>query len=216
MPRIILLGPPGAGKGTKGSLLCDKYDIPGISSGDALRSNLEAGTPLGLEAKGYMDAGELVPDSLIIALVEDLIEKADTKNGFLLDGFPRTIEQAEALGVLLSGKSLELDKVFYLRVTADVLIDRLAKRRICPKCGEIYNLQSKPPKEADICDACGSALIMRDDDKPETIKKRIEVYDEQTKPLIEYYAKQDMLVEIDATTEIDEQVSQMSDALGEG
>jgi adenylate kinase len=209
MPRIVLLGAPGSGKGTKGAILVKKYDMPAISSGDALRANLEAGTPLGLEAKRYMEAGELVPDNLIISFVEDLIEKADTTNGFLLDGFPRTIEQAKALDILLAGKSLDLEKVFFLSVSADILIDRIANRRVCSKCGEIYHLVDKPPKEDSVCDICATALAVRKDDEAETVRKRIEVYEELTQPLVDYYKDQGILVEIDASIEIDEQVSQM-------
>jgi len=197
MPRIMLLGAPGSGKGTQAAMLVQRYEVPRISSGDALRSNLEEGTPLGLTAKRYMEAGELVPDEVIIALVEDLIEKADTKNGLLLDGFPRTIAQAEALDELLGNKDMGLEKVVYLNVSKDTLLQRLSLRRICKDCGASYHLESLPPKQEGICDKCGAGLIQREDDKRETVEKRLEVYNEQTKPLVDYYKKKGILSEID-------------------
>ena len=196
MPRVMLLGPPGSGKGTQAAMIVKRYEIPQISSGDALRSNLEAKTPLGLEAKRYMEAGELVPDGVIIALVEDLLEKADTKNGFLLDGFPRTMAQAEALDEIIEKKGIGLEKAIYLNVPRDVLVKRISLRRVCPACGASFHLVAVPPKKEGICDKCGVNLIRREDDNPETVEKRIEVYDAQTKPLIGYYERMGILSEL--------------------
>ena len=215
MPRIVLLGAPGSGKSTKSAVLCARYGIPEISSGDALRANLQAGTPLGLEAKRYMEAGELVPDNIIIAFVDGLIEKADTQNGFLLDGFPRTTKQAQELDRLLAKRGAGIDNVFNLNAPVEVLLERIANRQICTGCGAIYNLLSKPPREAGVCDICGTELTIRKDDVTETVRKRIEVYGEFTRPLIEYYKNLGLLVEIDATTEIEDQVSIMTSAIDE-
>ena len=192
MPRIMLLGPPGSGKGTQAERIKEVLDIPAISSGDALRENLEAGTPLGLEAKRYMEAGELVPDDIIIAFVKDLIEKASEKNGFLLDGFPRTIAQASALDVYLEEENILLDKVFYLNVPKEVLLKRIAHRR------SVQESQGK---------------TLRKDDDPETAEKRIDVYNELTKPLVDYYRGKGILVEIDGVTDIETQHRQIIDAL---
>ena len=188
----MLLGPPGSGKGTQAERIKEVLDIPAISSGDALRENLEAGTPLGLEAKRYMEAGELVPDDIIIAFVKDLIEKASEKNGFLLDGFPRTIAQAAALDVYLEEENILLDKVFYLNVPKEVLLNRIAHRRFVQE---------------------SEGKTLRKDDDPETAEKRIDVYNELTKPLVDYYRGKGILVEIDGVTDIETQHRQIIDAL---
>ena len=199
MPRLILLGPPGSGKITQATEITRVYGTPAIATGDILRENLEEGTPLGLRAKGHMEAGELVPDDLIIALVEDRIVADEKKGGFLLDGFPRTIAQAEAFDSFLAGKGSRIDKVFNLNVPKDVLIMRIAGRRSCPVCGEAWHIKLKPPKHEGICDLCGAKLVHRSDDEPKTIERRLAVYEEQTRPLIDYYKKQGVLVELDGT-----------------
>ena len=203
MPRILLLGPPGSGKGTQAARIIRTYGIPAISTGDALRGQLAAGSPIGLEAKSYMDAGKLVPDEIIIEMVRDLFEKYDTENGFLMDGFPRTIAQAEMLDDLLAEKNKGLEQAFFLKVPKDELMKRLAGRLTCPSCGLTYNLGGKTLDAAGCCEQCGKALIQRDDDKASTVEKRIEVFEEQTRPLIEYYNKQGILVEMDGTKDIE-------------
>jgi len=203
MPRIMLLGPPGSGKGTQAAKIMQTYGIPAISTGDALREQLAQGSELGRMAKSYMDEGKLVPDEIIIILVESLFKEKDTKNGFLLDGFPRTIVQAASLDAFLAEKGTPLDKVFFLKVPDDVLIQRIAHRRICPACGIVYNMNGRKPGTEDYCDECGTILVQREDDEPATVKKRLDVYNEQTRPLIDYYVKQGILIEIDGTKNVD-------------
>jgi adenylate kinase len=197
MPIIMLLGPPGSGKGTQSQKIKENYKIPAISTGDILRENLDKNTPLGLKARRYMLAGELVPDDLIIDIVEDKLESADTKKGFLLDGFPRTLAQATKLDAYLEKNDKRLEKVFYLRVDKDILVKRIAGREVCPSCGALYHTETKPSLRKDLCDLCGSTLLHRKDDDPATVKHRIEVYEEQTGPLVDYYLKQGILVELD-------------------
>ncbi|MCL2493356.1 MAG: adenylate kinase [Clostridiales bacterium] len=198
MNRILLLGAPGSGKGTQAAKITQNYGIPAIATGDILRENVAAGTPLGLEAKRYMEAGELVPDDLIIALMNDRMHEDDAKNGYILDGFPRTIAQAEALDEFLAKSGGELDHVFYLTAPKDVLIARIAGRRVCPQCGAIYHMTRFPPKTPGVCDVCGAAIIQRKDDNAETAENRIDVYERQTKPLIEYYEKKGILMTFDS------------------
>ena len=199
MLRTILLGPPGAGKGTQAAKIVEKYGIPHISTGDIFRENIKKGTELGKKAKGYMDAGELVPDELVCDLVVDRLEKDDCKNGYILDGFPRTIPQAEALTAALKEKGTAIDYALDIEMKDEEIIERMAGRRVCAKCGATFHTVNIPPKVEGVCDNCGGQLELRDDDKPETVKKRLGVYHEQTAPLIEYYKNQGILHEIDGT-----------------
>ncbi len=185
--RIILLGPPGCGKGTQADIICKNFDIPHISTGDILRNNVKRGTDIGLAAKEYMDSGRLVPDKVIISMMEDRFLEDDCINGFLLDGFPRTIAQAEALDCLLDQMEISLDHIINIDVPDEDIINRISKRMSCLNCGEVYNLMYKKPKKDMVCDSCGSKLHQRDDDKEEVIRNRLDVYRKQTAPLIEYY-----------------------------
>ena len=197
--RIILVGAPGAGKGTQAEAIKGKYPIAHISTGDILRANVKAGTELGKNAKGYMDAGKLVPDEVIIAMVESRLQEPDCKEGFLLDGFPRTTPQAEALDLLLEKLGIALDAVVELDVDDEVVVQRLTTRRGCTSCGEIYNTLFKPTKVECVCDKCGGEVIQRDDDKESVIRNRLSVFHEQTAPLIEYYRNKGILLTVDAT-----------------
>lgn len=190
--RLVLLGAPGAGKGTQAKLLCEKLGLAHISTGDMLREAVKSGSDLGKEAKGYMDRGELVPDELIIKMLNERIARDDVKQGFILDGFPRTENQAKALDEAVKGKS-EIDLAIDLNASEEVIVQRLTGRRICKFCGAIFHIKNKPPKQQDVCDECGGALYQRDDDKEETIRNRLKVYNSQTSSLIEYYKKQDKL-----------------------
>lgn len=193
--KIIMLGAPGAGKGTMASRLHEKLNIPHISTGDIFRENIKKGTELGRKAKTYMDQGQLVPDELTCDLVADRIGKSDCKDGFILDGFPRTIPQAEMLDRVLKEKNEKIDDVINIEITDDVIVKRMDGRRSCPNCKKIYqlNVESLRPKKDGICDDCGTELVQREDDKPETVLKRLKVYHEQTEPLIDYYKKQNIL-----------------------
>ncbi|MBI5073407.1 adenylate kinase [Candidatus Woesearchaeota archaeon] len=195
--RLVFLGPPGVGKGTQAQLLCKKYSIPQISTGDMFRAAIKEQTELGKKADAILKAGKLVDDSITLGLIKDRLQKSDCKNGYLLDGFPRTIPQAEGFGALLKELHQELDGVISIFVDEAVLIRRLSGRRSCPKCGKIFHLESNPPKKKDHCDSCGEKLIFRNDDKPETIHKRMETYRTLTEPLISYYKKKNLLFEID-------------------
>ena len=197
--RIILVGDPGAGKGTQAEAIKAKYPIAHISTGDILRANVKAGTELGKNAKVYMDAGKLVPDEVIIAMVESRLQEPDCKEGFMLDGFPRTTPQAEALDKLLEKLEIALDAVVYLDVDDEVVVKRLTTRRGCKACGEIYNTLFKPTKVEGVCDKCGGEVVQRDDDKEEVIRRRLSVFHEQTAPLIDYYSRQNLLATVDAT-----------------
>lgn len=187
--NVVLLGAPGAGKGTQGALLAERSGAVRISTGDLLRDAVRRGTPLGQKAKGYMDAGELVPDDVILGLVREVLTGGEVERGFILDGFPRTLRQAEALDGLLAELGRPLDAVVVIEVPDDVLVKRLSGRRSCPKCGAVYNVYFEPPREAGVCDACGSALVERADDDAATVRRRLEVYREQTEPLIAYYER---------------------------
>jgi adenylate kinase len=200
---IVLLGPPGAGKGTQASLISEKMGLVHVSSGDIFRENLKNDTPLGLEAKGYMERGELVPDDLTIAMVKDRLAKPDCQKGALLDGFPRTPAQAAALAATLKEWDKAVDLVPYISVPAQELIERLSGRWTSQN-GRVYHVKYNPPKIAGRCDVDGSSLFQREDDKPETVKNRIKVYLEQTTPLIDYYKEQGLLVEVDGTQSIEE------------
>jgi adenylate kinase len=213
--KIIMLGAPGAGKGTQAQKIAARYQIPHISTGDIFRSNIKQGTELGKKAKSYMDAGALVPDDLVVDLVVDRIAKEDCKNGYVLDGFPRTIPQAESLTKALMEKNEDIDFAIDVEVPDENIIHRMEGRRACVNCGATYHLVNIPPKQEGICDKCGSKLVLRDDDKPETVAKRLEVYHVQTQPLIEYYKKQGHLAEVDGTKGMDEVFADILEILGE-
>jgi adenylate kinase len=202
--NLILLGPPGAGKGTQAKLLCSKYTIPQISTGDILRSAVREQTVMGLKAKEFMDAGSLVPDSVVVGIVEERLQKSDCKNGFILDGFPRTIAQADALKQTLRSLHKQIDHVISISVDSDELLIRITGRRTCAKCGKGYHVSFEPPRVANVCDVCGAVLYQRDDDKEETIRKRLQVYDQQTEPLIDYYDKESLLRTVTGTGSIDD------------
>ena len=204
MLRAVLLGPPGAGKGTQAAKVIEKYNVPHISTGDIFRANIKEGTELGKKAKGYMDEGKLVPDELVVDLVTDRLQKDDCKDGFLLDGFPRTIFQAEQLDKFLSDNGQKLDIVLNFKVRKDVLVERIAGRRVCKSCGASFHVVNVPPKKEGTCDACGGELFQRKDDNRETVENRINVYESETAPLIGYYEKQDVLVDFDGEKTHDE------------
>lgn len=201
--KLVILGPPGAGKGTQAEYIVERYNIPHISTGDIFRENIKNNTELGKEAKSYMDKGLLVPDDLVIALVEDRLNKDDAKEGFLLDGFPRTVAQAVSLDSILDKNDEKLTKVINISVDPEILIERAVGRRVCKTCGMTYHVKFNPPKEEGICDKDGTKLIQRDDDSEETVKTRISVYFDQTAPLIDYYRAQNLLVDIDGAKDID-------------
>lgn len=201
--KIIMLGAPGAGKGTHAKRIVEEFKIPTISTGDIFRQNIKEGTELGKKAKSYMDAGELVPDELVCDLVVDRLKKDDAKNGYILDGFPRTIPQAEALTAALQAEGTAIDYALDIEMTDEQIIERMGGRRVCDKCGATYHVVNIPPKQEGVCDGCGGELKLRDDDKPETVKKRLGVYHEQTAPLIAYYKEQGILHEVDGTLGID-------------
>lgn len=212
--KIIMLGAPGAGKGTQAKMIADKYGIPHISTGDIFRANIKEGTELGKKAKGYMDAGELVPDELVVDLVVDRLTWDDAKNGYVLDGFPRTIPQAEALTKALAENGEKIDYAVDIEVPDESIIERMSGRRACLSCGATYHIVTIPPKKEGICDECGEALVLRDDDKAETVANRLHVYHEQTQPLIDYYTKEGSLAEVDGTMEMNEVFNAIADILG--
>jgi adenylate kinase len=197
MMRIILLGPPGSGKGTQASALEARESIPHIASGDLLRANVRDHTELGRRAKPYMDGGELVPDDLILDMMAERLSEPDARQGYVLDGFPRTVAQAEALAERLERLGAQLDAVVYLNVPEAEILRRLSGRRTCPSCNAIYHVDTMPPRRAGVCDKCGAALIQRDDERPEVVRNRLEVYAEQTQPLLDYYRQRGLLREID-------------------
>lgn len=196
---MILLGPPGAGKGTQAERLRDDFGLPFISTGEMLRANVKDGTELGVEAKRYMDAGDLVPDDVIVRMVADRLDAGDAEDGFILDGFPRTIAQAEALDSMLDGLRRRINAAVLIDVPDDDVVQRISGRRVCVKSGHNYHVQFDPPKREDVCDQDGSRLIQRDDDKPEVVRKRLHVYHDQTEPLIEYYDGKGVLRRIDGS-----------------
>jgi len=212
--KIIMLGAPGAGKGTQAKQIASKYSIPHISTGDIFRANIKNGTELGKKAKEYMDQGALVPDELTCDLVMDRIQEDDCKNGFVLDGFPRTIPQAEALTNALAKIGEKMEYAIDVDVPDENIVNRMGGRRACVNCGATYHLVSIPPKKEGICDTCGSELILRDDDKPETVQKRLTVYHDQTQPLIDYYKGQGILHTVDGTVPMDEVFANIVSLLG--
>ena len=202
--KIIMLGAPGAGKGTQAKKIAAKYEIPHISTGDIFRANIKNGTELGKKAKTYMDQGLLVPDELVVDLVVDRVNQDDCTKGYVLDGFPRTIPQAEALDVALEKMGQKIDYAIDVDVPDENIINRMSGRSGCVDCGATYHIVYAPTKKENICDNCGGGLILRDDDKPETVKKRLDVYHEQTQPLIDYYTKAGALRTVDGTIDIDD------------
>jgi adenylate kinase len=201
--KIIMLGAPGAGKGTQAKLISEEYGIPQISTGDIFRANIKNNTELGKKAKSYMDQGLLVPDQVTCDLVVDRLAQDDCKNGYILDGFPRTIPQAEALTEALKKSGTAIDYAIDVEVPDQVIVDRMSGRRACPDCGATYHVKFNPPSREEICDACGARLVLREDDKPETVQKRLEVYHNQTQPLIDYYQKAGCLFSVDGTEHMD-------------
>ena len=202
--KIIMLGAPGAGKGTQAKLIAEKYAIPHISTGDIFRANIKEGTALGKEAKEYMDKGQLVPDELTVRILLDRVSKDDCKNGYVLDGFPRTIPQAQVLDNEVAKMGDKIDFAIDVEVPDEDIIRRMGGRRACLKCGSTYHIEHIPPKKEGICDECGSELVLRDDDKPETVKSRLVVYHKQTQPLIDHYSKMNILRTVDGTQDMND------------
>jgi adenylate kinase len=211
--RLVLVGPPGAGKGTQAEFIAAHLAVPKISTGDIFRANVAQGTPLGVEAKRYMDAGHLVPDEVTINMVRDRLTEPDAADGFLLDGFPRTVPQAVALDKMLADAGTALDLVLELIVEADEVIRRLSGRRNCHGCNKVWHVEFDPPTREGVCDRCGGQLYQRDDDKPETVAERLRVYERDTSPLIDYYGAQNKLVGIDATGPVEDVTARAIDAL---
>jgi len=211
---FILLGPPGAGKGTQAKLMIDKWAIPQISTGDILRAAVREGTPLGVEAKDFMDRGELVPDRVVIGIIAERLKKKDAAAGFILDGFPRTIPQAEALQEILDELNRGIDHVVSIEVDDEELVTRLTGRRMCKECGESFHAVFNPSAKEGVCDRCGGDLYQRDDDKEETIRQRLAVYSRQTQPLIAYYEKKGKVRRIDGTGSIEDIFKRILDAVG--
>ncbi len=212
--KIIMLGAPGAGKGTQAKKIAAKYGIPHISTGDIFRANIKGGTELGMKAKTFMDQGMLVPDEITIGMLMDRIHEADCAKGYVLDGFPRTIPQAESLTEALKGMNESIDYAVNVDVPDENIVNRMGGRRACVACGATYHIQFNAPKTEGICDTCGEKLVLRDDDKPETVQKRLNVYHEQTHPLIDYYEKAGVLKEVDGTKNMEEVFNDIVDILG--
>lgn len=213
--KLIMLGAPGAGKGTQAKRIAAKYGIPHISTGDIFRANIKNGTELGKKAQTYMDKGLLVPDELVCDLVVDRIQQSDCEKGYVLDGFPRTIPQAEALTAALEKLGTSIDYAINVEVPDANILNRMGGRRACLGCGATYHVEFNAPKQEGICDTCGAELVLRDDDKPETVQKRLDVYHEQTQPLIDYYTKAGKLAEVDGTKDMDDVFAAIVDLLGE-
>ena len=212
--KIIMLGAPGAGKGTQAKKIAAKYGIPHISTGDIFRANIKNGTELGKKAKTYMDQGLLVPDELVVDLVVDRVSQDDCTKGYVLDGFPRTIPQAEALDKALEAKGQKMDYAIDVDVPDENIVSRMSGRRACTGCGATYHIVYNPSKKGDCCEVCGEKLILRDDDKPETVQKRLNVYHEQTQPLIDYYTKQSILRTVDGTQDMNDVFAEIVKILG--
>jgi adenylate kinase len=207
--RLIFLGPPGAGKGTQADRISKKYQIPHISTGDIFRENIKNETELGVIAKNYIDNGELVPDSVVLSIIIDRIENDDTKNGFLLDGFPRTLKQAKDLDEILKTKNIEIDTVIKIKVDSDILVNRITGRRICKDCGATFHVMFNPPSKIGICDLCNGKLYQRSDDNDDTVRNRINIYKEQIVSLVEYYSNQNLIKIIDGERSIDDVFNQI-------
>ncbi len=212
--NIILIGPPGAGKGTQAKRMIDRLGVPQISTGDMFRAAVKDGTPMGKKAKEYMDKGALVPDEVVIGVVNERFSKPDCKKGFILDGFPRTLEQAKALDGLLKKLSTKLDHVVVIEVPDDFLVDRLTGRRTCRGCNYMHHIKYDPPKKQGVCDKCGGELYQRDDDKEETIRQRLKTYHDQTSPLIKYYSTQGVVRKIDGTLSMEQVQNAIKTAIG--
>ena len=212
--KIVMLGAPGAGKGTQAKMIAAKYQIPHISTGDIFRANIKNGTELGKKAKSYMDQGLLVPDELTVDLVIDRLEQDDCKNGYILVGFPRTIPQAEALDAALAKLGEKMDYAIDVDVPDENIVSRMSGRRACTGCGATYHIVYNPSKKGECCEVCGEKLILRDDDKPETVQKRLNVYHEQTQPLIDYYTKQSILRTVDGTQDMNDVFAEIVKILG--
>ena len=213
--KIIMLGAPGAGKGTQAKKIAEKYQIPHISTGDIFRANIKGGTELGMKAKTFMDQGMLVPDEITIGMLMDRIGQEDSINGYVLDGFPRTIPQAESLTKALAERGEKVDYAINVDVPDENIINRMSGRRACLGCGATYHITFNPPVKEGICDTCGQELVLRDDDKPETVKKRLDVYHQQTQPLIDYYKNAEVLAEVDGTQPMDAVFQGIVEILGE-
>ena len=212
--KIVLLGPPGAGKGTQAKSISNRYSIPHISTGDIFRKNISENTPLGIEAKSYMDNGQLVPDEVTINMVKDRLEQDDCKNGYLLDGFPRTVHQAEALDNFLTEREESIDTALLIEVPKEFILERMTGRRVCPSCGASYHIKFNPPTNDGKCDLCGSDVIQRKDDTEETVKERLDVYENQTQPLIDFYKNKKQLSVVDGTQAINEVFESICKILG--
>ena len=212
--KIIMLGAPGAGKGTQAKMIADKYGVPHISTGDIFRANIKNGTELGMEAQKYMDQGLLVPDELTVRILLDRVAQDDCKNGYVLDGFPRTIPQAEVLDSELTKLGDHIDYAINVDVPDENIVKRMSGRRACLTCGATYHIEHVPPKKEGICDVCGSELVLRDDDKPETVKNRLNVYHEQTQPLIDFYTEKGVLKTVDGTVPMEEVFAAITAILG--
>lgn len=211
--NIILMGPPGAGKGTQAETLVNLYNIPHISTGDMFRKAQKDGTELGLKAKSYMEKGQLVPDEVTVGIVRERLAEADCKNGFLLDGFPRTVQQADALGEILNDLGMKLTRVINIEVDKTLLVDRLTGRRVCKGCGATYHIANKAPKADGVCDKCGGALYQRSDDTVETVSSRLDVYEAQTAPLIAYYQEKGIMSNIDGSQSMEAVLADIQSAL---
>ena len=212
--KIVMLGAPGAGKGTQAKMIAEKYMIPHISTGDIFRANIKNGTELGKQAKEYMDKGQLVPDELTVKILLDRVAQEDCKNGYVLDGFPRTIPQAEVLDKALTELGDHIDYAIDVNVPDENIIKRMSGRRACLTCGATYHIEHVPPKKEGICDACGNELVLRDDDKPETVKNRLDVYHKQTQPLIDYYTEKNILKTVDGPVDMMDVFGAITSILG--
>lgn len=212
--KIIMLGAPGAGKGTQAKMIAEKYQVPHISTGDIFRANIKNGTELGMEAKKYMDQGLLVPDELTVKILLDRVAKEDCKDGYVLDGFPRTIPQAKVLEEALAKLGERIDYAIDVDVPDENIVRRMSGRRACLKCGATYHIEHVPPKAEGVCDTCGSELVLRDDDKPETVQNRLKVYHDQTQPLIDFYSERGVLKTVDGTVDMQVVFQAITDILG--
>ena len=212
--KIIMLGAPGAGKGTQAKMIAEKYQLPHVSTGDIFRANIKNGTELGMEAKKYIDQGQLVPDELTVKILLDRVAQPDCQNGYVLDGFPRTIPQAEVLDQALAALGESVDYAINVDVPDDNIVKRMSGRRACLSCGATYHIEHVPPKKEGICDTCGQALILRDDDKPETVLKRLKVYHDQTQPLMDFYQGKGVLRNVDGTVDKTQVFASIVDILG--